>query len=80
MSDAHASAVLGAAEAKARELDATMVVAVVDAAGLLKAFMRMDGAPQGSVDWTIDKAFTAVSFGVPTQMLVAEAGAAALQP
>jgi uncharacterized protein GlcG (DUF336 family) len=69
MSDQDASAVLRAAEAKARETGATMVIAVVDAAGDLKAFVRMDGAPKGSIEWTIDKAFTAASFGMPTHVL-----------
>lgn len=41
-------------------------IAVVDAAGVLAAFVRMPGAPLHSVDIAIDKAYTAVSFGLPT--------------
>ncbi len=62
-------AVLGAAEAKAAEMGVPMVIAVVDDAGDLKAFIRMDGAPKGAIEWTIDKAFTAVSFAAPTGVL-----------
>jgi len=36
-------------------------IAVVDDAGLLKAFRRMDGTPNGAIQWTIDKAVTAAS-------------------
>lgn len=41
-------------------------VAVVDAAGVLAAFLRMPGAPLHSVEIAIDKAYTAVSFGLAT--------------
>jgi uncharacterized protein GlcG (DUF336 family) len=41
-------------------------VAVVDASGVLAAFLRMPGAPLHSVDIAIDKAYTAVSFGLAT--------------
>ena len=57
-----------------------MVVAVVDASGLLKAFLRMDGAPTLSLDIAIDKAWTAQSFGLAThgwrQFLDGDAGIA----
>ena len=49
-----------------------MCVAVCDEAGLLKAFVRMDGAAQLSIEVAQDKAYTA------TGMEVAEAGLAAL--
>jgi uncharacterized protein GlcG (DUF336 family) len=55
-----------AAETKAREMGIPMVIAVVDESGILKAFSRMDGAPLLSVDIAVDKAWTAVSFGIPT--------------
>lgn len=62
------------------ERDKTMVIAVVDAGGVLKAFARMDGAALLSVDAAIDKAWTAVSFGLPThgwrEFLDADAGIA----
>ena len=54
---------VGAAVQAAQELGACVNVAVVDASGLLSAFLRMPGAPLHSVDIAIDKAFTAVSFG-----------------
>jgi uncharacterized protein GlcG (DUF336 family) len=50
----------------AQDMGARVNVAVVDASGLLAAFLRMPGAPLHSVDIAIDKAYTAVSFGLPT--------------
>lgn len=55
-----------AAAAKATEIGVPMVIAIVDESGLLKAFRRMDGAPSLSIDIATNKAFTAVSFGIPT--------------
>lgn len=54
-------------------------VAVVDASGVLAAFLRMPGAPLQSVDIAIDKAYTAASFGVAigrwTELLAAHSPA-----
>ena len=61
---AHAAA--GAAVQAALDMGACVNVAVVDAGGLLAAFLRMPGAPLHSLDIAIDKAYTAVSFGLPT--------------
>lgn len=61
-----AKAVIAAAEAKAREMGVPMVIAVCDESGVLKAFSRMDGAALLSVDIAQDKAYTAVSFSMPT--------------
>ena len=61
---AHAAA--GAAMQAAQAMGAAVNVAVVDASGVLAAFLRMPGAPLHSVDIAIDKAYTAVSFGLPT--------------
>ncbi|WP_334162542.1 GlcG/HbpS family heme-binding protein [Phenylobacterium sp.] len=61
-----AEQLLRAAEAKAREIGVPMVIAVVDESGILKAFSRMDGAALLSVQIAQDKAYTAVSFGIPT--------------
>jgi uncharacterized protein GlcG (DUF336 family) len=61
-----AQAVLTAAAAKAAELGVPMVIAVVDESGVLKAFLRMDGAALLSVGIAQDKAYTAVSFGIST--------------
>lgn len=55
-----------AAVAHAESLGAAVNVAVVDASGTLAAFLRMPGAPLHSIDIAIDKAYTAVSFGLPT--------------
>jgi uncharacterized protein GlcG (DUF336 family) len=61
---AHAAA--GAAMAEAERLGVRVNVALVDAGGVLAAFLRMPGAPLHSVDIAIDKAYTAASFGLPT--------------
>ena len=63
--DAAATAVR-AAVAHARTLGAQVNVAVTDRSGVLAAFLRMPGAPLHSIDIAIDKAYTAVSFGLPT--------------
>lgn len=55
-----------AAVAHALHLNACVNVAVVDNSGVLVAFLRMPGAPLHSVDIAIDKAYTAVSFGLAT--------------
>ena len=69
LTDRDAARVMSAAQAKANEAGASMVIAVVDDAGLLKAFLRMDGTPNGAIQWTLDKAFTAASFRAPTHVL-----------
>ncbi len=61
-----AQAVVAAAVARAGEIDTKMDVAVVDAGGNLKAFVRMDGAWLGSIDIAIKKAKTARFFDMPT--------------
>lgn len=43
-----------------------MSIAVVDTAGILQGFLRMAGAPLLSVQLAQDKAYTAASFGIPT--------------
>lgn len=58
-----AERLIQAAEAKAREMGKSMVIAVCDEDGVLKAFRRMDGAPLLSVQIAQDKAYTAISFG-----------------
>src|SRR6185437_3202671 len=57
-----AHAVIMAAIAKAREINTKMDIAVVDAGGNLKAFLRMDGAWLGSIDIAEKKARTARGF------------------
>jgi uncharacterized protein GlcG (DUF336 family) len=57
---------VGAAVKAAQALGVRVNVAVVDASGVLAAFLRMPGAPLHSVDIAIDKAYTAASFGLAT--------------
>lgn len=66
VSTEHAQHVMMAAAAKAKELNLKMNIAVVDAGGNLKAFLRMDGAWLGSIDIAIKKAKTARYFDMPT--------------
>ncbi len=61
-----ADLLLEAGRKAALEIGVPMVIAVVDESGVLKAFRRMDGAALLSVDIAQDKAYTAVSFGIPT--------------
>ena len=55
-----------AGAARGAELGKAFTIAVVDAAGVLKALERMDGAPLLSIQVAQDKAYTAVGFGMPT--------------
>jgi uncharacterized protein GlcG (DUF336 family) len=59
---------IAAAEAKAREIGQPMNIAVVDA-GNLVSHVRMDGAWIGSIDISINKAFTARAFDLETAQL-----------
>ena len=60
---------IDAAAVKAREIGVPMAIAVVDPDGTLKAFSRMDGAALLAVRIAQQKAWTAISFGLPTQGL-----------
>jgi uncharacterized protein GlcG (DUF336 family) len=51
---------------RASALGVEAAIAVVDQAGNLKAFARMDGAPLLSSGIAQDKAWTAAAFGLPT--------------
>jgi uncharacterized protein GlcG (DUF336 family) len=64
-----AQRVIAAAEAKAREIAQPMNIAVVDAGGNLVSHVRMDGAWIGSIDISINKAFTARAFDLETAQL-----------
>ena len=57
---------VGAAIEKAKAIKTKMDIAVVDAGCNLKAFARMDGAWQGSIDIAIKKARTARFFDMAT--------------
>ncbi len=61
-----ARAVVDGAILMATELNTKMDIAVVDAGGNLKAFLRMDGAWLGSIDIAVKKARTARLFDMPT--------------
>jgi len=61
-----AERILAAAKKKAADLGTRMDIAVVDAGGNLKAFVRMDGAWLGSIDISIRKARTARWFDMNT--------------
>jgi uncharacterized protein GlcG (DUF336 family) len=61
-----AQRMIQAAERKANEIGQSMVIAVVDESGVLKALLRMDRAPLLSIQVAQDKAYTAAGFGLPT--------------
>lgn len=63
---AAAQRVLEAAHVKAAEIGVPMVIAICDESGVLKTYRRMDGAAQLSVEIAQDKAYTAISFSMPT--------------
>ncbi len=61
-----AERIVAAAKKKAMEINTKMDIAVVDAGGNLKAFVRMDGAWLGSIDIAQRKARTARWFDMNT--------------
>lgn len=61
--------VIRAAEQKAQEIGQPMNIAIADEGGNLKAHVRMDGAWLGSIDISINKAFTARAFDISTKEL-----------
>jgi uncharacterized protein GlcG (DUF336 family) len=61
--------IIAAAETKAREIGQPMNIAVVDGGGNLVSHVRMDGAWIGSIDISINKAFTARAFDIETAEL-----------
>ena len=61
--------VIGAAEKKATEIGQPMNIAVVDDGGNLVSHVRMDGAWIGSIDISINKAFTSRAFDISTKEL-----------
>ncbi|AIV32455.1 GlcG/HbpS family heme-binding protein [Streptomyces sp. CCM_MD2014] len=65
--------VIDAGEKRAQELGQPSNIAVVDAGGNLVAHARMDDAWLGSVDISINKAFTARAFDISTADLAANA-------
>jgi uncharacterized protein GlcG (DUF336 family) len=63
-----AKKVAAAAVAEAKKGNLTMAVAIVDTAGFLIYFEKMDGTQNGSVDVAIDKARSATLFRRPTKV------------
>jgi uncharacterized protein GlcG (DUF336 family) len=59
---------IDAAAAKAKELRLRISIAIVDPAGDLKAFHRMDGAPKLTLQIAQDKAYTSAGLGLPTHV------------
>jgi uncharacterized protein GlcG (DUF336 family) len=66
---ADARRVIAAAEKKAAEIGQPMNIAVVDQGGNLVAHVRMDNAWIGSVDISINKAWTSRAFDITTKDL-----------
>jgi uncharacterized protein GlcG (DUF336 family) len=69
MTLADARRVIAAAEKKAQEIGQPMNIAVADEGGNLVSHVRMDGAWIGSIDISINKAFTARAFDISTKDL-----------
>ncbi len=66
---ADARRIIAGAEKKAEQIGQPMNIAVVDQGGNLVAHVRMDNAWIGSVDISINKAWTARAFDVSTKQL-----------
>lgn len=69
MTLADARKVISAAEKKADEIGQPMNIAVVDGGGNLVAHVRMDNAWIGSVDISVNKAWTSRAFDIATKDL-----------
>jgi uncharacterized protein GlcG (DUF336 family) len=61
--------IIAAAEKKAQEIGQPMNIAVVDAGGNLVSHVRMDNAWIGSIDISINKAWTSRAFNIATRDL-----------
>jgi len=68
-----ARSIIAAAEKKAEEIGQPMNIAVADSGGNLVAHVRMDGAWIGSIDISINKAFTSRAFDIATRDLAKHA-------
>ena len=64
--------IIAAAEKKAKELGQPMNIAVADGGGNLIAHVRMDDAWLGSIDISINKAFTSRAFDISTKDLATQ--------
>jgi uncharacterized protein GlcG (DUF336 family) len=56
---------IDAAVAEAKAMLVPVTVVVVDESGVIKAMLRMDGAPLVSVQTAINKAYAAAAIGMP---------------
>jgi uncharacterized protein GlcG (DUF336 family) len=70
---ADARRVIAAGERRAQQLGQPMNIAVVDHDGSLVSHVRMDGAWTGSIDVSINNAFTARAFDTSTADLARQA-------
>jgi len=68
-----AQRIISAAQRKAEDIGQPMNIAVVDVGGNLVAHVRMDGAWIGSIDISINKAYTSRAFDITTKDLAQEA-------
>jgi len=68
---ADARRMISAGEKRAQEIGQPMNIAVVDSGGNLVAHARMDNAWIGSIDISINKAWTARAFDIATKDLAA---------
>src|SRR5829696_8443682 len=66
-----AQRIISAAQRKAEDIGQPMNIAVVDVGGNLVAHVRMDGAWIGSIDISINKAYTSRAFDITTKDLAA---------
>jgi uncharacterized protein GlcG (DUF336 family) len=66
---ADARKIIAAAEKKAHEIGQPMNIAVVDGGGNLVSHVRMDNAWFGSIDISINKAWTSRAFDIATKDL-----------
>lgn len=66
---AEAKKIIAAGQKKAEEIGQPMNIAVVDAGGNLLAFERMQNAWLGSIDISINKAWTSRAFDIETKAL-----------
>jgi uncharacterized protein GlcG (DUF336 family) len=64
--------IINAARKKAVDVGQPMNIAVADSGGHLVAHVRMDGAWLGSIDISINKAFTARAFDIATKDLATQ--------
>jgi uncharacterized protein GlcG (DUF336 family) len=64
--------IIAAGEKEAASIGQPMNIAVVDEGGNLVAHVRMDNAWIGSIDISINKAYTARAFDLPTKDLAKE--------